>query len=233
MQNSGTIEKNFLISKVPRLMDEKVKVISEATLRRLPRYHHMLQKYLTKGLDTVSCSQIAEELRYDPTQIRKDLAVTGIKGRPKVGYDLTELIKSIEEFLGWTQARKAVLVGTGHLGSALLGYSRFHHYGLDIVAAFDKDPERVGSQVHGREVMPITELDVFVKKMLVEVGIITAPAMAAQGIASLMTRGGIRAIWNFAPVKINVPDGVIVLNEDLYSSLGVLLQKLNVAAARK
>ena len=200
---------------------------SEATLRRLPIYHHLLQKRLATGIKTISCSQIAEELGCDATQIRKDLAVTGIKGRPKVGYELAALILSIETFLGWSRVRKAFLAGSGHLGSAVLGYSRFHQYGLDIVAAFDRDPDRVGTRVHGREVLPINKLAGLAKRMRVEVGIITVPAPAAQEVADSMVSGGIRAIWNFAPTKINVPAGVIVQNEDLYSSLGVLLQKLS------
>lgn len=212
-------------------MDEPkpLRPTSEATLRRLPIYHHLLQKRLATGIKTISCSQIAEELDCDATQIRKDLAVTGIKGRPKVGYDLAALILSIEIFLGWSRVRKAFLAGAGHLGSALLGYNRFHHYGLDIVAAFDRDPDRVGTKVHGREVLPINKLAGLAKRMRVEVGIITVPAPVAQEVADFMVGGGIRAIWNFAPTKINVPAGVIVQNEDLYSSLGVLLQKLSAA----
>ncbi len=212
-------------------MDEPkpLRPTSEATLRRLPIYHHLLQKRLSTGIKTISCSQIAEELDYDATQIRKDLAVTGIKGRPKVGYDLAALILSIETFLGWSRVRKAFLAGSGHLGSALLGYNRFSHYGLDIVAAFDRDPDRVGTKVHGREVLPINKLAGLAKRMRVEVGIITVPAPVAQEVADFMVSGGIRAIWNFAPTKINVPAGVIVQNEDLYSSLGVLLQKLSAA----
>ena len=212
-------------------MDEPkpLRPTSEATLRRLPIYHHLLQKRLSTGIKTISCSQIAEELDCDATQIRKDLAVTGIKGRPKVGYDLAALILSIETFLGWSRVRKAFLAGSGHLGSALLGYNRFQHYGLEIVAAFDRDPDRVGTKVHGREVLPINRLAGLAKRMRVEVGIITVPAPVAQEVADFMVSGGVRAIWNFAPTKINVPAGVIVQNEDLYSSLGVLLQKLSAA----
>lgn len=207
-------------------MNLKCRPIPEPTLRRLPVYHHMLQQCLAGGLETISCSQIADELHFDPTQIRKDLAVTGIKGRPKVGYDLPALITAIEEFLGWNNVRKAFLAGTGNLGSALLGYNRFNHYGLDIVAAFDKDPGRIGLRVHGKEILPVSKLPNLARRMHVLVGVITVPADGAQEAANLMVAGGIRAIWNFAPVAINTPADVIVQNEDLYSSLAVLLQKL-------
>ncbi|HNY85692.1 MAG TPA: redox-sensing transcriptional repressor Rex [Candidatus Hydrogenedentes bacterium] len=203
------------------------RAVPEPTLRRLPVYHHMLRQCLDGGMETVSCSQIADELHYDPTQIRKDLAVTGIKGRPKVGYDLAELVEAVETFLGWNSTRKAFLAGAGHLGSALVGYGRFNRYGLEIVAAFDRDPARIGKRVHDREVLPITKLPNLARRMHVLIGIITVPAPAAQEVADLMVQGGIRAIWNFAPIRIEAPDGVIVQNEDLYATLGVLLQRLN------
>ena len=203
------------------------RAVPEPTLRRLPVYHHLLRQCLDGGMETVSCSQIADELHYDPTQIRKDLAVTGIKGRPKVGYDLAELVDAVETFLGWNSTRKAFLAGAGHLGSALVGYGRFNRYGLEIVAAFDRDPARIGKKVHDREVLPITKLPNLARRMHVLIGIITVPAPAAQEVADLMVQGGIRAIWNFAPTRIEAPDDVIVQNEDLYATLGVLLQRLN------
>lgn len=203
------------------------RAVPEPTLRRLPVYHHLLRQCLDGGMETVSCSQIADELHYDPTQIRKDLAVTGIKGRPKVGYDLAELVDAVETFLGWNSTRKAFLAGAGHLGSALVGYGRFNRYGLEIVAAFDRDPARIGRKVHDREVLPIAKLPNLARRMHVLIGIITVPAPAAQEVADLMVQGGIRAIWNFAPMRIEAPDNVIVQNEDLYATLGVLLQRLN------
>lgn len=205
------------------------RAVPEPTLRRLPVYHHLLRQCLDGGMETVSCSQIADELHYDPTQIRKDLAVTGIKGRPKVGYDLAELVDAVETFLGWNSTRKAFLAGAGHLGSALVGYGRFNRYGLEIVAAFDRDPARIGRKVHDREVLPITKLTNLARRMHVLIGIITVPAPAAQEVADLMVQGGIRAIWNFAPMRIEAPEGVIVQNEDLYATLGVLLQRLNTS----
>lgn len=207
--------------------DRGKKGIPEPTLRRLPLYHHLLLQHLADGLDTISCSQIAEALKLDATQIRKDLAVTGIKGRPKVGYDLAALIEAVETFLGWNNIRKGFLVGAGNLGSALLGYSRFHRYGLDIVAAFDRHPDVIGRVIHGREVLHVSKLPHLARRMRVHVGIITVPADAAQEVANLMVSGGIRAIWNFAPTPVDVPEGVLVQREDLYSSLGVLLQRLN------
>jgi NADH/NAD ratio-sensing transcriptional regulator Rex len=114
--------------------------VPEPTLRRLPIYYHLLQALLAEGVTHVSTTGIAGPLQLDPTQIRKDLEATGMVGKPKVGYPVADLIRRIEEFLGWHQTKEAVLVGTGSLGTALLGYRRFRQFGFDLVAAFDNDP---------------------------------------------------------------------------------------------
>jgi redox-sensing transcriptional repressor len=178
------------------------------------------------GRTIVSCSHIGQALNLDPTQIRKDLAVTGIVGKPKVGYDLQSLLESIEAFLGWNNVTDAFLVGAGSLGTALLGYQQFNTYGLSIVAAFDNDPEKIGHTVHGKEVLPIEKLPDLAQRMHVTVGIITVPADAAQGVADVMVLGGLRGLWNLAPTPLSVPDGVIVQNDDLFSSLAVLFNRL-------
>jgi redox-sensing transcriptional repressor len=173
----------------------------------------------------VSCTHIAEDLKLYPTQVRKDLAVTGIVGRPKIGYAVDELLESIETFLSWNDHHCAFLVGLGGLGSALIGYPGFERYGFDIVAGFDVDPTKVGTTLHGKRILDIDKLPGLAARMHVHIGIIAVPASAAQGIADLMIRGGIRAIWNFAPIGLQVPDGLVVHNEDLAASLAVFLQK--------
>lgn len=203
------------------------------TLRRLPAYHHYLIQLRQAGRPVVSCTHIAEDLKLYPTQVRKDLAATGIVGRPKVGYDVGELIAAIETFLGWNDTRSAFLVGVGGLGSALIGYPGFAQQGFDIVAGFDVDPKKVGSSLHGKRVLPIEKLPGLARRMHVHLGINAVPASAAQATADLMVEGGIKAIWNFAPVGLKVPDGVVVHNEDLASSLAVFLQKHALLAAEK
>lgn len=195
------------------------------TLRRLPAYHGLL-KHQEVGQETVSCTQIAAALHLDPTQVRKDLAVTGIVGRPKVGYRVEELIEAIEAFFGWNNVTDAFLAGVGSLGSALLGYRGFAEYGLSIVAAFDNDPAKVGSVVHGVRVLHLEKLQELAERMSVKVGIITVPASAAQGVADLMVAGGIRGLWSFAPATLEVPEHVIVEEERLSASLAVLSGKL-------
>ena len=184
------------------------------TLRRLPGYHHYLVGLREAGRARVSCTAIAADLHLGSTQVRKDLEAAGIVGRPKVGYDLRELIASIEAFLGWNDYRRAFIAGVGDLGSALLGYPGFAQYGLDIIAGFDVDPGKVGTEIHGKPVLPIAKLAELPARMGINIGIIAVPAPAAQQVADLMTSGGITAIWNFA------------------SSLAVLLRKHAIATGR-
>lgn len=209
------------------------RTVPEPTLRRLPLYHRFLKGLAEQGREFVSCTMIAEELGLDPTQIRKDIEVTGAVGRPKVGYVLTELTAAIEGFLGWNNINEAFLVGAGSLGSALLGYSKFEQCGLSIVAAFDADPAKVGQRIHDKMVLPLEKLPNLAQRMGIKIGIITVPAAGAQKVADLMVEGGVRAIWNFAPLRLRVPENVIVRNEDLYCSLAALSQKLAQALERE
>lgn len=200
--------------------------LPEPTLRRLPLYVHFLRTLERRGRSAVSSSHLGEELGLDPTQVRKDFEATGIVGRPRVGYDVSGLIEAIETALGWNNVRQAFLVGAGNLGQALLGYGRFGEAGLDIVAAFDRDDQKIGTEIQGKQVLPMAKLPGLARRMRVMVGILTVPADVAQETADAFVRAGILAIWNFAPVRLRVPEGVIVQNEDLYSGLATLTQKL-------
>ena len=174
----------------------------------------------------MSTSDIAKALALDPTQVRKDLAYTGAKGRPRVGYELEALIVQLERFLGWDNKSEAFLVGAGYLGSALLGYHGFQARGLHLVAAFDTDPNRVGSVVHGVEIFHISRLVSLAQRLHVHIGVLTVPAAAAQACAETMVEGGILAIWNFAPTQLSLPEQIIVENEHLDESLAVLSRRL-------
>jgi redox-sensing transcriptional repressor len=200
--------------------------IPQASLRRLPQYHHYLVELQAKGIGRVSTSLIGRELNLVPVQVRKDLQYTGIVGKPKTGYEVTELIQSIESFLGWNNVNEAFLVGAGNLGTALLGHERFSRFGLRIVAAFDTDPAKVGSWIHEKAVLPLDMLPDLAPRMGIHLGILTAPAEFAQSVADCMVDAGIQAIWNFAPVRLRVPERIFVHNEDLYSSLASLSWKL-------
>jgi redox-sensing transcriptional repressor len=200
--------------------------IPQPSLARLPQYHHYLVDLEARGITRISCSQIGGDLGYIPVQVRKDLQYTGIIGKPKTGYSVPELIRSIETFLGWNNINEAFLVGAGNLGTALLGHERFSKFGLRIVAAFDTDPEKIGLWIHEKAVLSLDQLSDLAQRMSVHLGIITTPAEAAQAVADEMVKGGIQAIWNFAPVKLRVPENIMVHNEDLYSTLASLSWKL-------
>jgi redox-sensing transcriptional repressor len=209
-----------------RTPKSRLKGIPEVSFHRLPKYHHLLQEMLAAGAAFVSCSTIGKALNLDPTQVRKDIEATGIVGKPKVGYPTAILARCIEDFLGWNNTKEAFLAGVGSLGSALLGYDRFRRCGLNIVAAFDTDPNKVGQLIHGKEIQALETLPPLARKLHINLGVIATPAPSAQSVADLMVEGGIRAIWNFAPIHLHVPASVILQTEDLYHSLASLSFKL-------
>jgi redox-sensing transcriptional repressor len=221
------------ISLSDALLDEQrlesrplLRLIPQASLMRLPQYHHYLANLQAKGITQISCSTIGRDLGCIPVQVRKDLQYTGITGKPKTGYPVSKLIETIETFLGWNNVNEAFLVGVGNLGTALLGHQRFSKFGLRIAAAFDSDTEKIGRVLHKKIVLPLDLLDELARELHVQLGIITTPAEAAQHVADHMVRAGIQAIWNFAPVRLKVPEQVFVYNEDLYASMASLSWKL-------
>ncbi|WP_316414098.1 redox-sensing transcriptional repressor Rex [Mesoterricola silvestris] len=197
------------------------------TLRRLPRYYQYLSRLKNAGQEQVSAAHMAEVLGVHHTQVRKDLAITGCQGRPKTGHKISELLTAIEGFLHWDSHSDAFLVGVGSLGTALMKYPGFDKAGARIVAAFDHDPTKAGLRIGDTPVLPMEKFTSLAERMHIAVGILTVPSEAAQATADLMVGSGIRAIWNFAPVNLDVPDHVIVENLELFTSLALLLRKLS------
>lgn len=203
-----------------------VKTISEPALRRLPKYLHYLKLFKINGRENVSCTYISEHVGVEPTLVRKDLSFTGIKGRPKTGFLIDGLISAIENFLNLNNNTEAFLVGAGNLGSALMGYDGFKPYSLKIVAAFDNNPSKIGKELHGIRVLNIKKMASLIKRMHIKLAILTVPSIVAQEVTDILCRSGIRAIWNFSPISIKTPDDVIVVNENLASSLAVLSHRI-------
>jgi redox-sensing transcriptional repressor len=199
------------------------------TLKRFPLYLRVLRRMQAEGSAYASGAAVARELGLDPIVVRKDLAITGTVGRPRLGFQMDEIITAIEDFLGWSNTTDAILVGVGNLGTALLGYQGFEQHGMHMVAAFDADPAIVGTKVNGMKVLDIKKMPALVKRMHVQIGVITVTASVAQAVADAMIEGGIRGIWNFTPTKLIVPRDVILQREDLASSLAVLSHRLLVA----
>lgn len=198
--------------------------ISKHTLQRLPMYLSYIKGLPEDAPKNISATTIAEALQLNDVQVRKDLASVSSSGKPKVGYNVRDLIAELEAFLGYNDIDNAVIVGAGSLGKALLNYSGFKAYGLNIIAAFDLCEEP--TEFQGKTVFPIAQLESFCRKVNIHIGIITVPASSAQEICDLLVNSGIRAIWNFAPVHLVVPDGILVQNENMASSLALLSNHL-------
>ena len=201
--------------------------IPEPTLRRLPLYLSNAKLMKEKGEKYVSSTQISKQINIDASQIAKDLSYVDIAGRTRVGYDIDLLIEVLEDFLGFTNMHRAYLFGVGSLGGALLRDSGLSHFGLQIVGAFDNNPELVGTKING---IPIYHSDDFEQRMKqdgVNIGVLTVPITIAHEISDKMIAGGIKAIWNFTPFRIRVPENIVVQNTSLYAHLAVMFNRLN------
>lgn len=205
------------------------KSLPEPTLRRLPAYCHHVRRLQSRGVSVVSCSTIGKDLGLDPSQIRKDLEITGIAGKPRVGYSVSAIVNGIEHFLGWDRLNKAVLAGSDSLGSALLGFDHFSLYGLRIVGVFEAEERLIGSDVHGFEVRPLGFLPCFARSIRARIGILAVPAALAQTAADLMVAGGIKGIWNLATAPVRVPKHVFLENQDFFYPLAALTCRLTRA----
>ena len=199
-------------------MNKDIPVIS---LQRLPIYLNYL-KSLPSEVMHVSSGLIAEALGMGEVLVRKDLAYTSAIGRPRIGYIKRELISALEEFLCCSGRRNAVIAGVGALGKAVLGYGGFTNYGIEIVAAFDNDPEKIGTFVADKPVYDIAEAEKKIPTLKAELAVVCVPAKFAQSVADLLIKSGIKAILNFAPVLIKAPENVIVRHIDVAANLAIL-----------
>ena len=197
--------------------------VPEPTLRRLPWYLSNIKLMKEKGEQYVS----SKEINIDASQIAKDLSYVDISGRTRVGYNIDALIEVLESFLGFTNMHKAFLFGVGSLGGALLRDSGLQHFGLEIVAAFDVNPELVGKDLDGIPIFHSDDFEAKMKEYDVNIGVLTVPINIAQEITNKMVDGGIKAVWNFTPFRIRVPENIVVQNTSLYAHLAVMFNRLN------
>ncbi|MGP1437486.1 MAG: redox-sensing transcriptional repressor Rex [Treponema sp.] len=201
---------------------QKKKIFAGPSIRRLPSYLYIVKTAFAHGDEYISGTVIADELQLEAIQVRKDLSLTGVIGKPKRGYLIKELIIAIEKFLGWNIEKSAVLVGAGCLGCALIGYVGFKEHGLKIEFAFDNDKSKVGNIVHGIQVHDINEAKKIIAKEKISIAILAVPSEHAQALTNVLVDAGIKAIWNFTNIKINTPDDVDVWREDLSSGYAML-----------
>ena len=191
--------------------------VSQATLNRLPVYLRYLQS-LPETVKNISATSISKGVALGEVQVRKDLAAICGLGKPKTGYDKNVLIDSLETFMGFRDKHQAVMIGAGKLGRALLDYD-FNKYGLEIVAAFDHNMDKFKNLKTNKPIYDVEDIDKVIKGKDIEIGIITVPSKAAQEATDMLVSKGIKAIWNFAPIRINVPDDVFLREESFASAL--------------
>ena len=201
--------------------------IPEPTLRRLPWYLAYIKLLRGNGDTVVSSTQIAKEINVDASQVAKDLSFVNISGKTRVGYDIDALIDILENFLGFTSQHKAFLFGAGQLGSALMRDSGLNQYGLDIVAGFDIRSDLTGKEIGGIPVFPMDILPQKQKEYGATIGIITVPVDKAQEVANFIVSNGIRALWNFTPFRIRVPENIVVQNTSIYAHLAVMFNRMS------
>ena len=199
------------------------------TIRRYPIYLRCIREMTAAGELHISSAIVAEKLGLDPVLTRKDLAMAGVPGKPRRGYPAKKLQDALNHALGWDNTTDAVLIGAGSLGNALLGYSGFEEQNLSIIVAFDSNPGLLGLALHGVKVRPMEDLPRFVKRMKIKLGILTVPNAAAQSCADQLVAAGIRGIWNFSSVQLEVPQGIVVQNVDLAQSLAILSHTITTA----
>ena len=194
-------------------------------VKRLPFYLRLFNVFLQEGKLNVSSVVISKESGLQPILIKKDLKMVHAPGKTGLGYNVKGTIRAIETFLGWHN-KDVFLIGCGKLGCALLGYEGFKHHNFNIVAAFDNNPAVIGTKQNNITVLPIERLATLLQRLKISIAIITVPAHAAQGVADTLVSSGVKAIWNFAPADIKVPQDVIVQHEDLSVSVALLSSKL-------
>ena len=194
-------------------------LIPKATLGRLPQYLEYLRS-LPEARRTISATAIAKALSLGDVQVRKDLASVCGAGKPKIGYETDKLITDIESHLGYERLTNAVLVGAGKLGRALLDYDGFEDFGVKIVAGFDCNETVLTKGT--KDILPIRDIEVYCREHDVKLGIITVGQGSAQDVCDKLVESGIKAIWNFAPVTLKVPNEVLLKQENLALSLAYL-----------
>lgn len=202
-------------------------LLPEPTLRRLPWYLAYVSMLHSQNVEYVSSTQISKELNVDSSQIAKDLSFLNIKGKTRIGYEVAKLERELQDFLGFKRHHNAVMMGVGSLGAALIQDSGLSRYGLNIVAGFDVNPLIVGTSICGVPIYDVDELNTRRKEYNAEIGIVAVPVDKAQEVAEKMIAAGIKAIWNFTPVRIRATEDVVIQDTSIYSHLAVMYNRLD------
>ena len=201
---------------------ERKKHVSMAVIKRLPKYHRYLQELMANDVDRISSKELGEKIGFTASQIRQDLNNFGGFGQQGYGYNIEDLHNEIGKILGLDKSYRAVLVGAGNLGQAIANYSGFKNAGFEIKALFDANPKVIGLKIREFEILDSDYIEDFVRKNNIEIGILCVPKNGAQQLANRLVNAGVKGIWNFAPIDLNVSKEVIVENVNLTESLFTL-----------
>lgn len=212
-------------------MEEKS--ISKAVIKRLPRYYRYLGELIEEGIERISSNELSAKMRVTASQIRQDLNNFGGFGQQGYGYNVPYLYEEIGKILGLDKTHHMIIIGAGNLGQALANYVKFEKRGLKIVGVFDINPVLKGISIRGNGIRMMSELPEFLQKEDVQIAALTVPKSSAAEIAELLVQNGIKAIWNFAHLDLNVPKDVIVENVHLSESLMRLSYNLTVAEQKE
>ena len=204
------------------MLNSKHGSISRATVDRLPLYFRTLRLIKSEGSEIVSSEELGRRIGVTPEQIRKDLASFGAFGKKGVGYHVAELVNNISQILGLDRKWNIAIIGVGHLGWALANYRNFASLGFHLTALFDQNPAILGQLINGVDVLSVADLETTVASRNIQIGVIAVPAGEAQAVADRLVAAGVHGIWNFAPVRIRVPDNVQIVSEDLSVGLSTL-----------
>jgi len=194
---------------------ETKKKFSDKVINRLTLYHCILTDYILKDVQYISSPQIANLLKIDDSQVRKDISLLNKVGKCRVGYIAKDLKTSIEKTLGFSKPKDAFIVGAGNLGLALAKYDNFTNYGLNVLALFDNDTLKLDMKINNKEVFHISKLPDLAERLAVEIAIMTVPRENAQKTADFLVDSNIKYIWNFTPTVLSVPNHIQVWNENL------------------
>ncbi|MFH8142244.1 MAG: redox-sensing transcriptional repressor Rex [Muribaculaceae bacterium] len=208
------------------MLDRLRDLIPEPALRRLPWYLAYVSLLRERGVEYVSSTGIARGINVDASQIAKDLSFLDIKGKTRIGYEVALLEHKLEEFLGFRKRHRAAIIGVGSLGRALMQDSGLTNYGLEVVAGFDVDPAKIGTTHEGMPVYDVACLGEKARELGMEIGIVTVPVEYAQDAADSIVEAGLKAIWNFTPYRIQVPEEIVVTNTSIYAHLAVMYNRM-------
>ena len=206
---------------------ERKKNISMAVIRRLPKYHRYLRELLTNDVDRISSKELGEKIGFTASQIRQDLNCFGDFGQQGYGYNVKELLNEISGILGLSKEYNMIIIGAGNIGQAIANYTRFEKLSFNLVGIFDVNPKLIGLRIRDVEVIDIDKLADFLKDTPVDIGVIAVSKNNAQAVSEVIVANGVKGIWNFAPVDLNVPEEIIVENVHLSESLLTLSCLMN------